>query len=229
MQIYPAIDIKRGKTAYLLNGTAGDPVQIADGFRSSGASWLHVVDLDQAFETGGDNTSHIESIARIPGVSVQLGGRLRTVDQVRRGLQAGASRVVAATSALLDAVLLDALVREAGAGRIAVSIDVRQGQPVLRGTNAPLRESAADLAVRARTAGVETIVYRDLDRDGQLAGFDVAGPAALPSPGSVIVAGGGSSLADIQAARRAGVAGAIIGRALYDGRFTLGEAIACSR
>ncbi len=225
MQIYPAIDITRGKVAHL----SEDPAIVAERFLAEGATWLHVVDMDRAFETGGDNTAHVRRIALLPGASVQLGGLLRTTEQVRRGMDAGAARVVAATAVLIDPPLLESLMTAAGSGRLAVAIDVRRGSPVLRGSNAPLRETAADLAQRARAAGVETIVYRDVERDGQLAGFDADGAAALlPAGARVIVSGGGASLGDVRSARVAGLAGAIIGRALYEGRFTLREAIVCS-
>ena len=226
MQIYPAIDITRGKVAHL----SEDPVIVAERFLAEGATWLHVVDMDRAYETGGDNTAVVRRIARLPGASVQLGGLLRTTDQAREGWNAGVTRVVVATATLMDPPLLESLMTEAGSNRLAVAIDVRRGSPVLRGSNAPVRETAADLARRARDAGVETIVYRDVDRDGQLAGFDADGAAALlPTGATVIVAGGGASLDDLRSAMAAGLAGAIVGRALYDCRFTLREAIACSR
>ncbi|MBI4502644.1 MAG: 1-(5-phosphoribosyl)-5-((5-phosphoribosylamino)methylideneamino)imidazole-4-carboxamide isomerase [Gemmatimonadetes bacterium] len=230
MQIYPAIDITRGKAAHLFQGVTDDPLAIAERFLADGGGWLHLVDLDRAFQTGGDNTSAIRTIARLPGARVQLGGLLRTVEEVERGIDAGASRVVVATAALLDLPLLRSLLQAAGTGRLATAIDVRQGRPVLRGTTGPLQETAPDLAVRAQEAGVQTILYRDLDRDGQLAGLDLAGAAALlPLGADVIVAGGGSSLEELGAARAAGLRGAVVGRALYEGRFTVAEAIACSR
>ena len=237
MHIYPAIDIQRGKVVRLFEGErssetvyADDPLAQAERFLAEGARWLHVVDMDRAFETGGDNSESIRSIAKLVGVSVQLGGLLRTREQVRRGLDAGAARVVAATAAVLDPALLDSLVEEAGPGRLAVAIDVRHGVPALRGSKVPVRETALELTRRAAGAGVETIVYRDLERDGALAGFDSSGAAALLVVlNDVIVSGGGSSLEDLRAARDAGLGGAIVGRALYDGRFTLREAIACSR
>jgi phosphoribosylformimino-5-aminoimidazole carboxamide ribotide isomerase len=237
VQIYPAIDIKRGKVVRLFEGErssetiyADDPLAQAERFQAEGASWLHVVDMDRAFDTGGDNTEHIRSIARLPGVSVQVGGLLRTREQVRRSLDAGAARVVAATAVLIDPTLLASLVKEAGPGRLAVAIDVRNAAPALRGSTVRIRETAGELALHAEDAGVETIVYRDLDRDGLLAGFAVGGAAALRGAGrNVIVSGGGASLADLRDARENGVDGAIIGRALYEGRFTLPEAIECSR
>jgi phosphoribosylformimino-5-aminoimidazole carboxamide ribotide isomerase len=237
VHIYPAIDIKRGKVVRLFEGErssetvyADDPVAQAERFLADGATWLHVVDLDRAFATGGDNTDCIRSIARLRGATVQLGGLVRTRDQVRDALEAGVARVVATTAVLLDPALLDSLLREAGAERLAVAIDVRQGTPALRGSDREITASAAELARRAAQAGARTLVYRDLERDGLLTGFDHRGAAALrPFAGEVIVSGGGASLEDLRAARAAGLAGAIVGRALYDGRFTLREAIACSR
>lgn len=237
MHIYPAIDIKRGKVVRLFEGErssetvyADDPVAQAERFLADGARWLHVVDMDRAFETGGDNTEQIRSIAKLAGVSVQLGGLLRTREQVRRGLDSGAARVVAATAAVVDPALLESLVAEAGPGRLAVAIDVRNGEPALRGSKTPVGDTAIELARRASNAGVHTIVYRDLSRDGALAGFDSRGAATLRQPArEIIVSGGGSSLDDLRAARAAGIDAAIVGRALYDGRFTLRQAIECSQ
>jgi phosphoribosylformimino-5-aminoimidazole carboxamide ribotide isomerase len=237
VHIYPAIDIKRGKVVRLFEGErssetvyAADPLAQAERFLADGARWLHVVDMDRAFETGGDNSESIRSIAKLVGVSIQLGGLLRSREQVRRGLDTGAARVVVATAALVDPALLDSLVEEAGPGRLAVAIDVRHGAPALRGSAVPVRQTVMELARRAADAGVETIIYRDLERDGALSGLDTRGAAALRGTvKDVIVSGGGASLEDLRAARDAGVAGAIVGRALYDGRFTLREAIECSR
>jgi phosphoribosylformimino-5-aminoimidazole carboxamide ribotide isomerase len=237
VHIYPAIDIKRGKVVRLFEGErssetvyADDPLGQAERFIADGARWLHVVDMDRAFETGGDNTEQIRNIANLAGVQVQVGGLLKTREQLRRGLDAGAARVVAATAALLDLELLGSLVDETGAGRLAVAIDVRNGTPALRGSNIPVQYSVMELANRAHEAGIETIVFRDLERDGALGGLDSTGAAALRGTvREVIVSGGGASLEDLRRARDAGISGAIIGRALYDGRFTLREAIECSR
>jgi phosphoribosylformimino-5-aminoimidazole carboxamide ribotide isomerase len=230
VQIFPAIDIKRGKTTYLLEGKAHAPRAVAERFLADGATWLHVVDLDRAFDTGRDNAALVSDIARIPGASVQLGGLLRTTEQVRQGLDAGVKRVVVATLVLLDPALLEAILESAGADQVAVAIDARKGKPVLRGASQALRHTAADLASRARTAGIRTVVFRDLDRDGQLTGFDTENAALLVPLGlETVISGGGASLDDLRAARTAGLSGAIVGRALYEMRFTVKEAIACSR
>ena len=224
MQIYPAIDIQRGKAAHL------DPVAVAEQYLADGATWLHVVDMDRAYGTGGDNTGQIRSITRLPGVSVQLGGLLRTPEQVRHGVDTGATRVVLATAALVDPELMTSLIEAAGTTTLAVAVEVRGGHPVLRGSDQVVREGVTDLAVRARAAGIRTIVYRDTERDGTLGGLDTAGAARLLSSGAeIIVAGGGASLDDLREARRQRLDGAIIGRALHEGRFTLREAIECSR
>jgi phosphoribosylformimino-5-aminoimidazole carboxamide ribotide isomerase len=224
VQIYPAIDILRGKAAHL------DPVTVAEQYRADGATWLHVVDMDRAYETGGDNTAQIRSITRLGGVSVQLGGLLRTPEQVRHGVETGATRVVLATAVLVDPALLTSLIEQAGAAQIAVAIEVRAGRPVLRGSDRRVQEDITQLAARARDAGIRTIVYRDTERDGTLGGLDTAGAARLLSSGAeIIVAGGGASLDDLRAARRLRLDGVIIGRALHEGRFTLREAIECSR
>lgn len=237
MQIYPAIDIKRGKVVRLFEGDgvaevvyAADPVAQAEQFLAAGASWIHVVDLDVAFDTGGDNTAVVKRIAALPGARLQLGGLLRTARQVHRGLEAGATRVVAATEAVANREALEAMVREAGPERLAAAVDVRAGQAVIRRSPQPLRETPEQLAATARGLGIGVVVYRDLERDGALAGLDVAGAARLVRSGTdVIVSGGGASLGDLATARAAGVAAAIVGRALYDRRFTLQEAIRCSR
>jgi phosphoribosylformimino-5-aminoimidazole carboxamide ribotide isomerase len=224
MQIYPAIDIQRGKAAYL------DPVAVAERYLADGATWLHVVDMDRAYGTGGDNTQQIRSITRLPGVSVQLGGLLRTPEQVRHGVDTGATRVVLATAALVEPELLSSLIEAAGTTTLAVAVEVRGGRPVLRGSGRVVREPVTELAGRARDAGIRTIVYRDTERDGTLGGLDTVGAARLLSSGAeIIVAGGGASLDDLRAARRLRLNGVIIGRALHEGRFTLREAIECSR
>lgn len=230
MQLYPAIDIQRGKAAHLFRGETDDPLRIAERFLAEGATWLHLVDLDRAFNTGGDNTAQLRSIAALSGARIQLGGLLRAPADVQRGIDAGAVRMVVATATLLDSALLASLVSVAGCGRLAAAIDVRMGLPVLRGAVEPVRKTAVELAGRALDSGVDTILYRDLDRDGRLTGLDIAGAAALlPLGVNVIVAGGGASCADLQNARASGLGGVVVGRALYESRFTFREAIACSR
>jgi len=230
VQIYPAIDIKRGKVARGEILYADDPVAVAERFVAAGATWLHVVDLDCSFETCPGHSSCLRRIAALPGVLVQVGGLLRAVTEVRGALDSGAARAVVATATIARSGALEDIVREVGADRLAAGLDVRRGSPVLRGSTKALAASAEALARSVTDAGVGTLVYRDLDRDGALAGLDVSGAARLvPFAVDVIIAGGGASLADLSAARAAGFAGAIVGRALHEGRFGLEEAIACLR
>lgn len=204
-----------------------DPVAWAERLVSQGAGWLHVVDLDRAFGTG-ENDRLARRIAGIVGVRVQMGGLLANADDVTRAFALGASRAVVSTSALADAAVLKAIVASHAPDRLAASVDVRRGGAVRRGEPAPLALSPADLVARAVAAGIGVIVYRDLERDGSLAGPDLEGAARLNGLGAeIIVAGGIASQAHLLAAREAGLAGAIVGRALVEGTITVEEALAC--
>src|SRR5262245_28470671 len=148
VQIYPAIDIKRGRVVRVMERGgaetvyADDPEAQAAAFLAAGATWLHVVDLDRAYHTGGDNTAHISLIAATAqrsGASVQVGGLLKDPDEVQRILGAGASRAVVATSAAIDGHALERITRVAPPARLAVALDVREGRPVLRGSKEPVR------------------------------------------------------------------------------------------
>jgi phosphoribosylformimino-5-aminoimidazole carboxamide ribotide isomerase len=235
VEIYPAIDIKGGRvvrrrdvpdaseTVY-----GGDPRAQAELYAAAGARWLHVVDIDRAFRTGGDNTEWVRRICDVESVAVQLGGNLASLEDVKRALDAGVSRVVLGTQAALDPALLEQLVGAAGAAHAAVAIDVREGRVALRGVSEPLSATPAELARQLSTGGVTTVVYRDLDRDGGLAGADLQGAATVSEQGlDVIVAGGVAGLDDVRGALALGLAGVIVGRALYEQKLVLEEALAC--
>jgi phosphoribosylformimino-5-aminoimidazole carboxamide ribotide isomerase len=171
----------------------------------------------------------VRRLASLPAVRIQLGGLLRTADQVAEAFDLGVHRVVIATAGVADPATLEEVVTRLGAARLAAAIDVRRGRPVLRGSPDPMPFTASDLARGVLRLGLRTVVSRDLDRDGLLQGFDFSGARELVPLGlEVVVAGGGGSLEDLAASRAAGCAGAIVGRALHEGRFTLREAIACS-
>ena len=236
MELLPAIDIKGGQVARYdardgrTTVYASDPIAQAEQVLAQGATWLHVVDLDRAFATGSDNDPLIMRIAKLPGAQVQLGGNLTTADDARRGVTLGAQRVVASTSALLNDVALAEIAKAASSVELAAAIDVREGRVTLRGDPRVIAETPAQLAARALNVGVRIIVYRDLGRDGLLGGASIADAKRLSGRGAdVVVAGGAASLDDIRGARAAGLAGIIVGRALYEGRFTFAEALACSR
>lgn len=208
---------------------AEDPVAQARAFLAAGATWLHLVDLDRAFATGRANDDVIGRIAGLPGAMVQVGGSLRTGDDVRGALDRGAARAVVATGAAADGPAVEQIARAVGGGRLAVAIDVRHGALASRIGTIPPGETPATIARRAIDLGVNYVIYRDLLRDGSLGGADLAGAAAVGSQGAqVIVAGGVSSTFELAAACRAGIFGAIIGRAFYEGRLSVAEAMACS-
>lgn len=206
-----------------------DPVAQALAYQRAGASWIHVVDMDRAFHTGRDNLEIVRRIAALSDVQVQIGGNIDSEAWLQDALQTGASRVVLGTSAAIDRRTLRSLVAIAGAENCAVAIDTRAGRPAVRRSDQTIDESVSDLVSRALECGVRAIVYRDLARDGLVQGADIEGASRLAELGiQVIVAGGVAGLDDVRAAARAGLAGVIVGRALYDNRFTLEEAIACS-
>ncbi len=237
MRLYPAIDLKGGRVVRWLEGETTretvygeDPFVRARYYVDQGAEWLHVVDMDRAFRTGGDNLELIRRIAQIPEVMIQVGGNIDSVEWARDAMVAGAARVVIGTSAALDAELFQSLVQEVGPSQCALALDTRDGNLALRVSDVPVMPSTGAVVQRALDLGVRTIVYRDLARDGLVMGADIDGAAAIASLDvDVIVAGGVAGLDDIALAARRGMAGVIVGRALYEGRFTLREAIECSR
>jgi phosphoribosylformimino-5-aminoimidazole carboxamide ribotide isomerase len=237
MQLYPAIDLKGGRVVRWLEGESvhetvygDDPLEQAESFVADGATWVHVVDMDKAFQTGADNLDWIRRIAALRGLRVQVGGNVDSETWAREALEAGASRVVLGTVAVLDGSQFRRLVQLVGSSRCAVAVDVRDGRPALRGLNSPVEQSTQDLVARAMDAGVQTIVYRDLARDGLVTGVDLNGATLIAARGAqVIVAGGVAGLDDVREAARRDLAGVIVGRALYEGRFTLREAIECSQ
>lgn len=238
MRLYPAIDIRSGQVVRLNQGEAGrqtvygyDPVAVAERFVEQGAEWIHVVDLDRAFGEG-DNVAVVQRLVAAVGgrVRVQLGGGLRSLAQLREGLELGVARVVVGTSAALDPSFVPAAIAETGAARLAVGVDARDGVVAVRGWTETSTLRAEELVRRVTADGVETVIYTDVSRDGMLQGADVAGAVALQRAGARVIASGGvSSLVDVRAVRDAGLAGAIIGRALYEGRFDLAEALEAAR
>lgn len=231
MRIYPAIDIKNGRAVRLYKGMAGEvtdygvPAEAAKNWVTQGATYLHVVDLDGAFQGQGANMRAVNQILRL-GVPVQLGGGIRSMADIEHRLGAGVARVILGTVALEN----PELVKEACAtfpGRIVCGIDAKDGMVAVRGWVDASAVTPIMLAKRMRDVGVTTIVYTDISRDGTLEGPNVEATAALvrETGMEIIGSGGVGALKDVEAFKNAGCEGAIIGKALYAGAFTLKEAL----
>lgn len=240
MILFPAIDLKEGACVRLYKGdmeTAtvfnADPAAQARDFTACGCHWLHVVDLDGAFAGRPVNAGAVAAVsaaAAAAGVPVQLGGGIRDLDTVAFWLERGVARVILGTAALTD----PDMVKQACAdhpGRIAVGIDARKGFVAVEGWAETSDVTAEDLARKFEDCGVTAIIYTDINRDGALTGPNVEATAALARAISipVIASGGVSSMDDLRALKEqkeSGIAGVIMGRALYDGRLDLKQALA---
>jgi len=235
MILYPAIDLKDGQCVRLLRGEmeaatvfGDDPAAQARAFETAGAEWLHLVDLNGAFAGRPVNADAVAAILDAVSLPVQLGGGIRDMGTIERWVGAGVARVILGTAAVEN----PGLVREAASrfpGKVAVGLDARGGKVATRGWAETTDMDATDLARAFEDAGVAAIIYTDIDRDGAMAGPNTAATEALARAVSipVIASGGVSSLADLVALRDTGViAGAISGRALYDGAIDLQDALA---
>jgi phosphoribosylformimino-5-aminoimidazole carboxamide ribotide isomerase len=240
VDLLPAIDIRSGRVVRLRQGEptrqtvyGDDPVTVAERFVEQGARWIHVVDLDRALGVG-DNLPTVRRLAQrlASQVHLQLGGGFRTLDLLRSGLDLGVARIVIGTAAAADPAFVPAAVAAAGSARLAMAIDARNGFVALRGWTETSSHRADELAREAVREGIETLVYTDIGRDGMLGGPDLSGAVELQKIGARVIASGGvASSGDIRAACEAGLAGVIVGRALYEGRLTLPqglEAATCS-
>ena len=236
-EILPAIDLRGGRVVRLREGDftretlySDDPVSVARGFAKAGARWLHVVDLDGARAGEPINGSIVRAIVEAIGerVRVEVAGGLRTVEAVGAIISAGAARAVVGTAALRDPGIAADLVAMHGSGRIAVALDVRGGLALGEGWRDGAPGVPVETALRTLAdAGVTVFEVTAIDRDGGLEGPDLAlyeGLVALDR-GGIIASGGVSSLDDLRAVRDIGCAGAIVGRALYEGQIELGAAL----
>ena len=234
MILYPAIDLKDGQCVRLLRGEMAaatvfgdDPAAQAVAFCAAGCAWLHLVDLNGAFAGVPVNGAAIRAILATVTVPVQLGGGIRDMATIEMWLTAGISRVILGTVAVENPALVLAAA-QAFPGQVAVGIDARAGFVATKGWATKTDVQARDLAMRFQDAGVAAIIYTDIDRDGAMGGPNIAATEALARAVSipVIASGGVSSMADLLALRDTGViAGAISGRALYDGAIDLRAAL----
>ncbi|CCG41762.1 1-(5-phosphoribosyl)-5-[(5-phosphoribosylamino)methylideneamino]imidazole-4-carboxamide isomerase [Magnetospirillum molischianum] len=235
MFFFPAIDLKDGACVRLKLGLMEeatvfntDPAAQAAAFAAAGAEWIHVVDLNGAFAGKPVNAAAVESILNAVSVPVQLGGGIRDLATIESWLDRGVRRVILGTVALKDPELVKDACRRFP-GRVAVGIDAKGGKVAVEGWAETADITVLDLARKFEDAGVAALIYTDIDRDGVLAGPNVAATAALAAAIRipVIASGGVSSLDDLRALKTVpGLEGVISGRALYDGRIDLAAAIA---
>jgi len=236
MILLPAIALKDGRCVRLVQSDMtqatifnDNPAEQALAFERQGFEYLHLVDLDGAFAGKPVNADAVKAILDVVSIPVQLGGGIRDLRTVERWLEKGVERAIIGTAAVRD----PALVREAARlypGRMAVGIDARNGQVAIEGWAKTAQISAIDLGRRFEDAGVAAIIYTDISRDGVMKGLNIEATLALANATkiAVIASGGLASLADIQRLLEpdcASLAGAIVGRALYDGRLHPAEAL----
>lgn len=239
MIIYPAIDLRRGGVVRLQEGDpdrqthyATDPASVARRWLAAGASWLHVVNLDGAFgEAGPENLAALRAIlaaAQEFKANVQFGGGLRSAESIQTAIEAGVTRVVLGTVVVERPELFSAALKRWGPKRVAAGLDARGGLVQVRGWQAGTPIPALDLAQRLAEGGLRWLVFTDIARDGLQTGLNLTATIDLAEASglNVIASGGVSRLEDVRQAKTAGLAGAIVGRALYEGAIEPAELFA---
>lgn len=237
MFFFPAIDLKDGQCVRLLRGEMDaatvfndDPAAQAAAFESNGSEWLHLVDLNGAFEGRPVNGAAVEAILARIGIPVELGGGIRDRATIDLWLEKGVRRVILGTVAVRDPDLVHDACR-AHPGRVALGIDARDGMVAVEGWAETLETAALDLARRFEDAGAAALIYTDISRDGAMQGPNVEATLAIAEAVAipVILSGGVSSMDDLRAVKAAAgdrLEGVISGRAVYDGRIGVAEAVA---
>lgn len=236
--IYPAIDLRAGRVVRLQEGDparmisySDDPVQTARCWFTGGAHWLHVVNLDGAFDESDDeNRSALKSILNIAkefGARVQFGGGIRSLDMIERALSLGVNRVVLGTAAIEHPDVVAEALNRFGVEKIAVGIDARDGSVRVRGWKDNSGISSTHLALQMRTLGLRTVIFTDVSRDGLGTGLNISSTRELAEVSGldVIASGGVHTLDDVRAAHDANLSGVIIGRALYEGTIDLADCL----
>jgi len=241
MTIYPAIDLKDGHCVRLVQGKltnqtvySSAPADVARRFQQQGARWLHIVDLAGAFTGTPANLKAIEAIADAVTIPFQVGGGLRRISDVEQMLQAGASRVIIGTRAVEGPDFIKQLLDEFGNERIVLGLDARDGKVAVQGWVETVEMTAIELGKQMQQLGIKTAVYTDVSRDGLLSGpnLEAIRQVAINTGLSIIASGGISSVEHINALRDMeadGVVGAIIGKALYEGKLTMAQALAAAK
>jgi phosphoribosylformimino-5-aminoimidazole carboxamide ribotide isomerase len=237
MHIFPAIDLRGGKVVRLEQGRAeaqtvygDDPVSVAGSFLQAGAKHLHMVDLDGAFTGEFKNLHLVAAVAKASPLFIELGGGMRTEEAIGRALDTGIHRVVIGTRACESLSFVKTVVDKFGAEKIAVGIDAKDGIVSTKGWTAPSKWTAPDLARAVAEQGVRTIIYTDIATDGMFTGPNLKAlgelAAAVPQVG-IIASGGVATLGHVESLKALGdrIDGVIIGKALYDGKLNLADAV----
>ena len=234
MQIFPAIDLRGGQVVRLYQGDydketvyAADPCAVARDFLAAGAKYLHVVDLDGARDGTLANFDTIAAIARQGGLYIEVGGGIRTEDRIRQYLDLGVGRCILGTIAVKDFAFTERMARTYG-DRIAVGVDAWDGYVAVSGWKELSQEKGVDFCRRLRDAGVKTVIYTDISRDGAEAGtnLDLYRQLAEIQGLDITASGGVSSIEELKELQRIGTRAAILGKALYTGRLDLKTVIA---
>lgn len=232
MQLYPAIDMLDGNAVRLRQGRRddvtifGNPVDLAAKWREQGATYLHLVDLTAAFDGQTKHLPLIREVIRAFGGNVELGGGLRTMADIALRIEAGVTRCIIGTAAIEKPDLVKEACR-AFPGQIAVGLDAKDGFVATRGWVETSALTSAEVALRMRDMGVSTLIYTDISRDGMMQGPNFAATQRLidKTQMDIIGSGGVSSISDLLKLQEIGCAGAILGRAMYEGAFTVPDAL----
>jgi phosphoribosylformimino-5-aminoimidazole carboxamide ribotide isomerase len=232
MIVIPSVDIMKGKCVQLVGGRAetkreyGDPIDWAKRWEKAGAKLIHLVDLDAAMGTG-DNRELLRRVIQSVGIAVQVGGGIRSSDRARFLIDAGATRLVVGTAAVKAPGFVGELVRLFGGKQVLVALDTREGKVAVRGWKETSNLSTIELAKFFEGTGVGGFLFTSIDSEGTMRGPDVKAIRSLVKAVRlpVIASGGIGSLEDITKVRKTGVQGIVIGMALYEGKFTLKQAM----
>lgn len=233
MKLYPAIDIKNGQCVRLRQGVfddttvyANEPFEVAKEFEAEGAKFLHIVDLDGALRGTGANDAALAKIIENVSIPVEIGGGIRTMQDIEHRLNMGVSRVILGTKAVESPDFIKEAVEKFGADKIVVGIDAKDGLVAIKGWETISNMDAVSLALSMKDLGVKTIIYTDISKDGMLCGPNFVQTARMVEiTGMDIVASGGvSCMNDLIQLESIGVEGAILGKAIYEKRVDLAEA-----
>ncbi len=237
MLIFPAIDLYEKKAVRLYKGDyaqmtvySENPLEVAMGFKSAGAEYIHMVDLEGAKDGTTPNFDIVASVAKNSGLNVEIGGGIRNEETVARYIDAGVMRVILGTAALNDPDFLESVCKKYG-DKIAVGADLKDGQVAVKGWLETSNVSGMDFLARMQNLGVKTVICTDISRDGAMRGTNRELYKTLSEKFSmdIVASGGVSTIDDVKALREMGIYGAIVGKAIYTGDIDLKKAIEVAR